>query len=313
LSSLPILSVLNRAGPPVDEQARLSLVDVLASVPDPRAARGVRHGVLSVLLISACAVLAGARSYAAIAEYARDVGREVLDLLQVGAVAPDESTIRRVLQRLDPDALDAALRAWTLARSAAQQAHAMPDQRRPRPQREQRRVLAVDGKTVRGARRPDGSPSHLVAVFDQANATVLAQREIADKGGEVAVFAPLLDTLNLTDVLVTADALHTQRAHAHYLHTRGAHYLMTVKANQCATRRSGTSPPVGGTDSKGGLLGLMADLEPKGEGDQSMPGNRWPGSGAWDGAPGDPRGMTKTGLCEPQSPAAAIYCDRNGT
>ena len=85
----------------------------LAQVPDPRAARGVRHGVLSVLLISACAVLAGARSYAAIAEYDHDSRRDVLDALQIGPVAPHASTIRRVLQQLDPDALDAALRSWT--------------------------------------------------------------------------------------------------------------------------------------------------------------------------------------------------------
>ncbi|MDT0353152.1 transposase family protein [Pseudonocardia charpentierae] len=83
-------------------------------MPDPRAARGIRHGVLSVLPISACAVLAGARSYAAIAEYAHDTGREVLNQLHVAAVTPHESTIRRVLQQLDPDAVDAALRAWTL-------------------------------------------------------------------------------------------------------------------------------------------------------------------------------------------------------
>jgi predicted transposase YbfD/YdcC len=69
-------------------------------------------------------------------------------------------------------------------------------------------------------------------VFDLATGAVLAQREIANKGGEIAVVPGLLDQLELTDVLVTADALHTQRGHADYLHSRGAHYLMTVKANQ---------------------------------------------------------------------------------
>jgi hypothetical protein len=128
----------------------LSLVAALAQVPDPRAARGVRHGVLSVPLISACAVLAGAWSCAAIAEYAHDSRREVLDALQVGAAAPHASTIRRVLQQLDPDALDAAVRSWTLARLAAQ----APDRPPRRPSRESRRVLAVDGKTVRGAADP---------------------------------------------------------------------------------------------------------------------------------------------------------------
>ncbi len=52
-------------------------------------------------------------------------------------------------------------------------------------------------------------------------------------------------------------------------------------------------PTAGGTDSKGGLLGPMAYLDPKGEGDQSMPGNRRPGPGAWDGVSGDPCGMAK--------------------
>ena len=228
LSSSPILSVLDQSGLSLDEPAQLSLVEALAQVPDPRSARGVRHGVLSVLLISACAVLAGARSYAAIAEYAHDSGREVLDSLQVGAVAPHASTIRRVLQQLDPDVFDAALRSWTLARLATQAA----DPPRPQRPREARRVLAVDGKTIRGARRRDGTRAHLVAVFDLASGAVLAQREIAHKGGEVALVPRLLDELDLTDVLVTADALHTQRAHADYLHGRGGHYLMTVKANQ---------------------------------------------------------------------------------
>jgi hypothetical protein len=63
---------------------------------------------------------------------------------------------------------------------------------------------------------------------------------------------------------------------------------------------------------EGRFLGLMTDLDPKGEGDSSMSGNQRPGSGAWDGALGDPHGMAKAGLLEPQSPAAAIYCDRNG-
>jgi predicted transposase YbfD/YdcC len=72
----------------------------------------------------------------------------------------------------------------------------------------------------------------LVAVFDLTSGAVLAQREIASKGGEVAVVPRLLDGLDLTDVLVTADALHTQRGHADYRHSRGGHYLMTVKANQ---------------------------------------------------------------------------------
>jgi hypothetical protein len=46
----------------------------------------------------------------------------------------------------------------------------------------------------------------------------------------------------------------------------------------------------------------MAYLDPKGEGDSSMPGNQRPGPGVRDGALGDPRDMAKAGLPESQSP-----------
>lgn len=215
---------------PVTEVVVLSLVEALSQVPDPRKPRGVRHGVLAVLLLGACAVLTGARSFAAIAEYAHDAGRIVLEVLGVGAVAPHESTIRRILQKVDPGALEAALRSWALAQLDAQPAPTGT------PRRELRRVLALDGKTLRCAhvRAADGSVwlPHLVSVLDQAGGVVLGQVQVEQKGSEITAFTTLLDGLDLGDVLVTADALHTQRGHADYLHQRGGHYLMTIKANQ---------------------------------------------------------------------------------
>ncbi len=241
LSSLPIVVALDHLEVPLDQVSTavpsgavvLSLVEALAAVPDPRDARGVRHGVLAVLLLGACAVLAGARSFAAVAEYAHDAGHVVLDVLGVGTVVPHESTIRRVLQQLDPLALEAALQAWALAQLVA---------RAPEPgapAREQRRVFALDGKTVRGARTrstedPDTilTAPHLVSVIDQASGVVLGQVQVPEKSSEIGAFTTLLDPLDLREVLISADALHTHRGHADYLHERGGHYLMTVKANQ---------------------------------------------------------------------------------
>jgi predicted transposase YbfD/YdcC len=247
LSSSPIVAVLDHVEVAHDaaigaaglSKVALSLVEALAQVPDPRDARGRRHGLLAILLIGACAVLAGARSFVAIAEYAHDAGRAVLDVVGVGGSVPDESTIRRVLNAVDAAALEAALHAWALAHLE------LMGQPPGTPRREQRRVLALDGKTVRGARVRATSDSgerggesalvsrpHLVSVLDQASGVVLAQIQVEAKGSEVGVFQTLLDQFDLTDVLVTADALHTHRGHADYLHERGGHYLMTVKANQ---------------------------------------------------------------------------------
>jgi hypothetical protein len=96
LSSSPIVAALIQSDTNLEEvvaevgveRAALSLLDALAGVPDPRSARGVRHGVLAVLLVSACAVLTGARSFVAIAEYAHDAGHAVLRLLGIAPVAP---------------------------------------------------------------------------------------------------------------------------------------------------------------------------------------------------------------------------------
>jgi len=217
---LPIVAALDHLEVPPDQvkapllppMVVLSLVEALSAVPDPRKPRGVRHGVLAVLLLGACAVLAGARSFTAVAEYAHDAGRAVLDVLGAGTVVPHESTIRRVLQQLDAQALESALQMWALAQLAA--LAPVPGI----PVREQRRVFALDGKTVRGARsratssttggdgdEPVTAP-HLVSVIDQASGAVLGQVQVDAKGSEIAAFTTLLDQLDLHEVLISADA-----------------------------------------------------------------------------------------------------------
>lgn len=105
------------------------------------------------------------------------------------------------------------------------------------------RALAVDGKTARGARRPDGTQVHLVACLDHATGTVLGQVEVASKGSEITAFAAVLDRVDLHGCVVTADALHTRRAHAHYLARHGGHYVLTVKGNQPALRKQCAALP----------------------------------------------------------------------
>ena len=91
-----------------DAQAPTDLVAALATVPDPRARRGIRHRLVTVLALAVCAVLAGARSYVAIAEWAHDLplGVRIRLGLTVARATPSESAIRRILQKVDPEALD---------------------------------------------------------------------------------------------------------------------------------------------------------------------------------------------------------------
>ncbi len=221
----PGLGQLTEAALPAAEETT-GLLARLATVPDSRRAQGRRHPLVFVLALAACAVLAGARSLAAIAEWAADAPPDLLVRLggtirepDTGPAAPAEATVRRVLQRIDGDALDAAIGGWLADRSRRQ----TPAASRP--------ALAVDGKTVRGAIRADGTQVHLLAAMN-ATGLVLAQQEVDAKTNEITVFRPLLAPLDLTGTVVTFDALHSQTDHARFLvDDKNAHYIALIKGN----------------------------------------------------------------------------------
>ena len=198
----------------------------LATIPDPRAPRGHRHPLIAILAMATAAVLAGARSMTAIAEWAADTLQSVRAALGACRESPDhysvysvpaETTIRWALGRLNPQALAMAIGAW------------LGDRDRPQ---QRRQAIAVDAKTLRGAKR-DGRQVHLLAAMDHSTRTVLAQRQVDGAPGEVPAFQPLLNGLDLAGAVITADALHTHADAAEFLVTgKQAHYLFVVKANQ---------------------------------------------------------------------------------
>jgi hypothetical protein len=126
------------------------LLDLLAQVPDPRKRRGRRHQLAGLLAVGIAAVIAGSRSFAAIGQWAADAGPEVLTVLGAVRGPAEESTFRRGFALLSPDVLDRVLGAWLHTRAV---------------QAGGRLVIAIDGKTVRGAKNKEGKAPHLVAAL----------------------------------------------------------------------------------------------------------------------------------------------------
>ncbi len=227
-----------------------SLAAALAAVPDPRYRRGRRHELAGVLTIGACACLTGASSYVAISEWAGAQGQAVLDCLGSDAELPSESTLRRCLQDTDSVALDAAVAGWASQQLAAQQARAAESAGEVlMPVNAGRRVIAIDGKTLRGsaprstpeqvaAARSGGGRTHLVAGYDQASGVTLGQVACSPKGGkggEVAakeLTAALDERGLLAGSVITVDAGFTARELAVDLRARSAHWILRVEGNQ---------------------------------------------------------------------------------
>jgi len=252
--TFPLSGVVSGAPVVLTERDRESLLEALGRVPDPRTARGVRYPVVAILAVVVCAMLAGARSYAAIGEWCADLDAATRHKLGFTGKLPGTVTIWRLLVHIDAPALDEVVCVWIRARleriNAA--ARALTPQGRP-----VRRVLAVDGKAMRATLRGT-NPVHLLAALDHARGVVVAQVSVAVKTNEIPLFSTLLDQIpDPEETLVTADALHAQVAHLNYLHKRGAHLLVCVKGNQPTLRRTlkgqpWADTPVGHTESNRG-------------------------------------------------------------
>lgn len=228
-----------RQNPPTDVdlsaasggEHRRDLLRALSAVPDPRDPRGVRYQLTSLLAVAVCAVLAGATTFAAIADWAGDLDPPARQCLGFAGPIPVGTTVWRILVRLDAAIRQAVLTTWLRSRTVPPPATAAP--------RAARTVIAVDGKLLRGAHQTDGRQVHLLAAYDTASGLVLGQVQIDTKSNEIPAFTPLLDQVqatigSLAGTVIVADALHTQVRHARDVTARGAHLMVTVKANQPA-------------------------------------------------------------------------------
>jgi len=259
------MNALNIDGP-------AGLLGALGQVPEHRKARGIRHQLTALLAVATAAVLSGADSYAAIAQYARTLTQPALGTLGIRRnkrtgtyVAPAYQTLRRAIRAVDAPALDTAVTGWL---------HDEVSAGRLSTGQLARLVIALDGKTVRGAKDAAGNQLHLFAALVHSEATVIAQHPVDSKTNELSGFIPLLDQIaerhchhepdqhsdddrhdddsssddsgsgngevdgpgtapgKLHGVIVTADALHTQRGHAGYLREHGGDYVLIAKGNQ---------------------------------------------------------------------------------
>ena len=215
---MPSLRTASVCPQPVGLSAATLLLELLASVPDPRRPRGVRHSLPGLLAVAIAAVASGARSFAAIGQWVGDADADLLASLgfRLGK-GPSESAIRRAFGRMDAAKLDAVLGAWMWTRTRVV---------------DQRRVIAIDGKTIRGARTRNSTAPHLVAAYDHSHGVVLGQLAVAAKSNEIPAVRTLLASFDLAGVVVTVDAMHTQSDTAQLIVEAGGDYVFTVKANQ---------------------------------------------------------------------------------
>jgi predicted transposase YbfD/YdcC len=188
-----------------------------------------------VLALAAAAVVAGMTGYTAITGWVSDAPATVLADLYIRAGVlpagpPSKTTIWRVLTHADADAFDTAVGTW-LASAAELTWSPLAEDARGFVQ------VRLDGKTIRGSKDTEGNQGHLLAALvgtDAAHSVVTAQTEVGAKTNEVPMATDVLEDIDLTGKIVTADALHTVKATAEHIHTHGGQFVLPVKENRRA-------------------------------------------------------------------------------
>lgn len=207
------------------ESLPLSLIQALASVPDPRSPLGRRHPLPAVLALLSVGIMCGCRSIFAVLQWGRDQGQAMAQELGLSRHGiPTDGMMSNLLRRLDNAAFEAALARWAAEWPA--QVRAAADGPDP---------VSIDGKTLRGARGHETPGVHLLAAYASRLGVVLNQVPAGankEQGGEITAAPALLKSLVLQGKVVTGDAIHAQQNLCDQIVKQGGDYLLAVKENQ---------------------------------------------------------------------------------
>ena len=200
----------------------LPITAVFDGIPDPRRETlNKLHRLTDILTIATCAVLCGADSWDAIAEYGDTKEAFFRRFLPLPNGVPSADTFARVFARLDPAAFSEAFGRWMAA--ACRATGLVP--------------VAIDGKSARRAKRDTATGClTLVSAWAAENRLTLGQVAVPDGSNEVGAIPGLLRALDLAGALVTLDAAGCQVENARIIREQGGHYLLAVKGNQPSLR-----------------------------------------------------------------------------
>ena len=208
------------------------IIPYFAELEDPRSTINQKHPLVSVVVISIMAVLAGCSGPTGIAEWAELKKDLLLNLLDLPHGIPRKDVFRRVLMSLNPGAFQACFTKWLEALRAAAAEALETDEL----------VLAVDGKTLRRShdRKKGLGALHSVSIWASEMGLSLGQVATDEKSNEITAIPEVLKLVDLRGAIITIDAMGTQTAIAQQIVEGKADYVLALKGNQGSLYQAAT-------------------------------------------------------------------------
>lgn len=198
-----------------------SLGSHFESLTDPRHTRNRKHLLVDIVVISICGILCGASGPTAIHRWAKSKHEWLAKHLKLPHGIPSRDCLRRLLMVLKPEAFQKCFEEWIASGVEADATG-------------QRRLVAIDGKCCRRSHdaSKDLGPLHIVSAWASEQGISLGQVAAADKSNEITAIPLLLTRLDLSNSIVTIDAIGCQKAIAKQIVAEEGHFVIAVKDNQ---------------------------------------------------------------------------------
>ncbi len=181
--------------------------------------RKVRHKLKDILVIVLFATLADANDWVEIAEFAEVYEDYLKKYIRLENGVPSHDTIQRVMGMVQPEALQQLYVKWQELLDKGE-GEALE------------RIVCIDGKTMKGSRKKEKKPLHIVSAWSKEDGFCMGQRAVMEKSNEITAIPLLLETIQIKGSIVTTDAMGTQTARAEKIKSRHADYMLAVKGNQ---------------------------------------------------------------------------------
>ena len=195
------------------------VIKILSGVEDSRKpSLTFKYPLTSILFMTLIATICGATDWAKVVVMSLGMIDWLAQYVDMSAGVPCERTFINIFNVIKPEALEEALKQLSnLIRESIPQ-----------------EVVCFDGQTKRGtADKQKGlSGIHLMNAWSADNRICLGQLKVDDKSNEIIAMPQLMETLDLKDTIITADAMNTQKATAKKAIEMEADYVLPVKGNQ---------------------------------------------------------------------------------
>ena len=213
-----------------------SLYQAFEHVSDGRKKRGVRYRLALILTLIVLAKLAGEPSLSRIAQWVCERKEFLAQELHLASTRfPCVATYSYVLQHVDAEEVTQVLYHFFTQREARKRYGSEPSRLLSQNGRKAHAHVVLDGKTLRGTLKHESAkqgPVHLLSLYETSTGTVLSQHQVQQKENEISAVKTWLQAFQVQGLIVSADAMHTQRYFCAMLRRFQSHYLLIAKKNQ---------------------------------------------------------------------------------